>query len=223
MHAVVSKTFGSVEVVPDAENPLPRAGHVLVRQLHSSICAGDALMAFGRPWLLRPVFSLMLRPPILGRDVAGVVEAVGAGVTSVAVGDPVVGEAGQAWAERVLVREGALARVPDGVSLRDAAALAVSGITALQGLRDVGDIKTGSHVLIVGASGGVGHLAVQIAVALGATVTGVCSAAKAERVRELGAAHIIDYTSASYVDPRNRFDLVLDLVAWAFWPPAVSM
>ena len=212
MRAIISKTYGESEVASNASIPAPGPKQVRVRQVYSSIGAGDALVAAGRPRLFRPVFSLMLRPPILGRDVAGIVEAVGEGVTSVAVGDRVVGEAGQAWGELVVVGEGALARVPDSVSLRDATTLAVSGITALQGIRKAGEMKAGSRVLVVGASGGVGHLAVQIAATLGATVTGVCSGAKAERVRQAGAVHIIDYAGASYVDVPERFDVVFDLV-----------
>lgn len=211
MRGVVCVQFGAEPVVQRLEAPHPGEGQVLVRQAWSGIGAGDALMAAGRPWLFRPIFRAMMGPSrVLGRDVAGVVEAVGEGVGSVAVGDRVVGEAACAWAERVVVAESALALVPEGVSLRDAGTLPVSALTALQGLR-AGGIRSGARVLVVGASGGVGHFAVQIAAVLGARVTGVCSGSKAEIVRELGAERTIDHRSGSFTEEHGAFDLVLDL------------
>ncbi|MEZ4317216.1 MAG: NAD(P)-dependent alcohol dehydrogenase [Myxococcota bacterium] len=212
MRALVCEVFGARPVVREVDVPAVRPGFVLVRTQHSSVCAGDLLMVNGRPWLFRPVFTAMLgRPAVLGRDMAGVVEAVGDGVEGLSVGDSVIGEAGGAWAEQVLVPADACARVPAGVDLREAGTLPVSGLTALQGIRDAGRVQEGSRVLVVGASGGVGHFAVQIATALGARVTGVCSAAKAERVRELGAVDVIDHTRERFVDRRGAFDAVLDL------------
>lgn len=210
MRAVVLDSFGSPLVVQNMPTPTIGHGRIRVRQAYSTLSGGDALMAAGRPWLFRPVFRAMLRPAILGRDVAGVVTEVGPGVSGVQVGDRVVGEAGQAWAEEVVIATGAAALVPESVSLRQASTLAVSGVTALQGLRAAG-VRSGSRVLVVGASGGVGHLAVQIASAWGAAVTGVCSGAKAARVREAGAERVVDYRSERFVDLDLAYDAILDL------------
>jgi NADPH:quinone reductase-like Zn-dependent oxidoreductase len=210
VRAVLLDRFGHAPIPGEVPAPRPGRGQVLVRQAFSSINAGDGLMAAGRPYVFRPIYRAMLRPPVLGRDVAGVVEALGPGVSDIDVGDRVVGEAGQAWAERVVLPVGALARVPAGVGLREAAILPVAGVTALQGLR-AGGLRAGQRVLVVGASGGVGHLAVQLAAATGATVTGVCSATKAARVRELGATHIIDHRTERFTEARGAWDLVLDL------------
>lgn len=209
MRAIVSPSFGETPVIREVERPSLPPGHVRVRLACSSIGAGDGLMAAGRPWVFRPVFAAMLRPPILGRDVAGVVVEVGDSVEALSVGDRVVGEAAHAWAEEVIVREDVLAVVPGGVSLRDAATLPVSARTALQGLQE--RVGQGSRVLVVGASGNVGHFAVQIAAAMGAHVTGVCSAAKAERVRALGAERIIDYREELFTAEEGVWDVIFDL------------
>lgn len=211
MFAMCSRRFGvppTWESVPAA--PL-RQGEVRVRLVASSVGAGDALMAAGEPWLFRPIFALLMgRERVLGRDVAGIIDEIGPGVTGWKVGDRVIGEAGRAWASWVNVPVDALARVPDGVSLRTAALLPVAGITALQGLRR-GEVGPGRRVLIHGASGGVGHLAVGIASLLGAEVTAVCSAAKADAVRELGANEVLDYRTEHFTDRRAAWDVVFDL------------
>lgn len=210
MRAVVWEGFDVAPTVGSVPEPSVRPGQVLVRQAFSCVTAGDALVATGRPIAFRPVFRAMLRPPVLGRDVAGTVVAVGEGVQGVAEGDRVVGEAGQAWAEVVSVPDGAFAVVPDDVPLSLAATLPVSGITALQGLR-AGGLRAGARVLVVGASGGVGHFAVQLAAVAGASVTAVCSGGKAERVRALGAEEVIDYRQERFTGRGGCFDLVFDL------------
>jgi len=210
MQGIVCEQFNQAPAIRDLERPTPGRGQVLVRQAASSVGAGDRLMAAGQPWAFRPVFAAILRPPVLGRDVAGVVEALGEGVEGVAVGDTVIGEAGQAWAEWVLLDHGALAPVPAGVDLLGAAVLPVSGVTALQGLR-AGGVREGSRVLVVGASGAVGHLAVQIAAHLGAHTTGVCSAANEAFVRSLGADDVIAYDRERFTDHEGAWDCVFDL------------
>lgn len=211
MKAVVFEGFGRPPVAQNVAAPALRTRAVLVRQLFSSICAGDLLINEGRPRIMRPAFALMLRPPVLGREVAGRVEAVGEGVVGLRVGDLVAGEVPHAWAEQVVAEESALAKIPDGVDPQVAALLTVSGMTALQGLRDLAHVKRGDRVLVCGASGGVGHLAVQIARAAGAEVTAVCSLAKAEGVRALGAVEVIDYRREDFTARRGRWDVIFDL------------
>jgi len=214
MNAVVCRTFGAAPVLEAVSVPTPKPGTVRIRTLASAISAGDWLMAHGSPWVIRPVFAGMLRPgpPVLGLDVAGVIEAVGEGVEGWAVGDRVAGELSHAWAEQVVADPKRLARIPEGVSPLVAAALPVSGVAALQGIRDAAAVKPGDKVLVVGASGGVGHLAVQVACALGAAVTGVCSAGKADLVRECGAVEVIDYAVEDFTDRKGTWDAVFDLV-----------
>ena len=146
-----------------------------------------------------------------GLDVAGTVVAVGPAVTRFAAGDEVFGVARGSFAEYAAAPEGTLARKPAALSFEQAAAVAVSGLTALQGLRDAGRIKPGQKVLVIGASGGVGSYAVQLASSFGAEVTGVCSTAKADLVRSIGADHVIDYTRADFADGQRHYDLILDI------------
>ncbi len=205
MRALLFDRFGDPPRLGELPDPAPGPGEVRVRQAWSSISAGDRLMGAGRPWLLRPAFWAALRPPVLGRDVAGVVEAVGPGVLGFGPGDRVVGEAGAAWAERVCVPVARLARVPDGVPLRAVGALPVAGCAALQGLRPEG-LRDGACVLILGASSAVGAIALQLAAAAGAEAWGACRPSAADRVRGLGAAGVIA------PDPR----------AWGSGPPGVK-
>jgi NADPH:quinone reductase-like Zn-dependent oxidoreductase len=144
-------------------------------------------------------------------DVAGTVVAAGPGVTRFAVGDEVFGIARGSFAEYAVAREAKLARKPAALSFAQAAALAVSGLTALQGLRDAGRLRTGQKVLVIGASGGVGSYAVQLAKVFGAEVTGVCGTAKTDLVRAIGADHVIDYTRTDFADGHERYDLILDI------------
>ena len=151
--------------------------------------------------------------PKLGFDMAGIVEAVGPNVTLFKPGDEVFGGVGGAYAEYALGREkGAIVKKPENMTFEEAGAIPIAAITALQGLRDEGQIAPGKKVLINGASGGVGTYAVQIAKALGAEVTGVCSTRNVEMVRSLGADHVVDYTKQDFTETQERYDLILDNV-----------
>jgi NADPH:quinone reductase-like Zn-dependent oxidoreductase len=146
-----------------------------------------------------------------GLDVAGTVVATGPGVTRFAAGDEVFGIVRGSFAEYAVAREAKLARKPAALTFAQAAALAVSGLTALQGLRDAGHLRAGQKVLVIGASGGVGSYAVQLAKVFGAEVTGVCGTAKTDLVRAIGADHVIDYHQQDFADGRERYDLILDI------------
>src|SRR3954471_2692645 len=149
--------------------------------------------------------------PVPGRDVAGTVVEVGSAVTRFKRGDEVFGISRGSFAEYAAAREDKLAHKPANLTFEQAAVVAVSGLTALQSLVDVGRLEAGQHVLIVGASGGVGTYAVQIAKACGAEVTGVCSTAKADLVASIGADHVIDYTRHDFADGSERYDVILDI------------
>jgi NADPH:quinone reductase-like Zn-dependent oxidoreductase len=167
----------------------------------------------GLPYLIRVAGYGLRRPKTggLGTELAGVVEAVGAAVTELRPGEAVFGTCSASFAEYASARPDTLARMPANLSFQQAAAVPVSGITALQALRDRGGVRPGQRVLVIGASGGVGTFAVQIAKALGAHVTGVASTKKLDLVRSLGADHVIDYTHADITDDDRRYDLVLDI------------
>ncbi|MBC7173695.1 MAG: NAD(P)-dependent alcohol dehydrogenase, partial [Polyangiaceae bacterium] len=182
----------------------------------SSVNSADWYMTTGRPWAVRLATGLVRPKPFsLGLDVAGVVEAVGPGVTRFGPGDEVYGEIRGAYAEYVAVAESLLARKPSNLTFEQAATVPIAGITALQAMRDKGRVEPGAKVLVNGASGGVGTFAVMIAKAMGAEVTGVCSTRNLELVRSIGADHVVDYTRASFVETRARYDAVLDLVGSA--------
>ena len=149
--------------------------------------------------------------PVIGSDVAGVVEAVGKNVTRFQPGDEVFGIGKGSYAEYVCAREDKLAPKPANLTFEQAAVISISGLTALQGLRDHGRVEPGQKVLVIGASGGVGTYAVQLAKAFGAHVTGVCSTTKVEMVRSIGADHVIDYTREDFADGEQRYDLILDI------------
>jgi NADPH:quinone reductase-like Zn-dependent oxidoreductase len=167
----------------------------------------------GLPYLMRVMGYGLRRPKNLvpGLDVAGTVAAVGADVTRFEVGDEIFGIGQGSFADYASAREDKLAHKPANLTFDQAAAVPVSGLTALQALTDVGRVEPGQHVLIVGASGGVGTFAVPIAKALGAEVTGVCSTAKVELVRSIGADHVIDYTQDDFANGAQRYDLILDI------------
>jgi len=186
---------------------------VLVRVHAAGMDRGTWHMMAGLPYLLRVVGFGLRRPKnrVPGFDVAGTVAAVGAAVTRFAIGDEVFGIAKGSFAEYTAAPEGKLARKPSDLSFTQAAVVPVSGLTALQALRDAGQVKSGQHVLIIGASGGVGSYAVQLAKALGAEVTGVCSTPKLDLVRSLGADHVIDYTQQDFAAGTTRYDLILDI------------
>ena len=185
---------------------------MLVRVHAAGVDRGVWHLMTGLPYPVR-LAGYGLRVPrnrVRGLDVAGRVEAVGSAVTSVQPGSEVFGICDGAFAEYARARPDKLAPKPERLSFEEAAAVPVSALTALQGLRDHGRVEPGQHVLIIGASGGVGTFAVQIAKALGARVTGVCSSAKLELVRALGADHVIDYTTEDFAASERRYDVILD-------------
>lgn len=215
MKAIVRDTYGPPDVLRLGDVPAPTAGDdgVLVRVHAASANAGDWHLLRGTPLAFRLVAGL-LRPKykIIGNDIAGTVEAVGRNVTRFKPGDEVFGEVSRcgfgAYAEYVVAREGALALKPANLSFAEAAAIPTAGCTALQGLRK-GNIQPGKKVLIHGAAGGVGTFAVQIAKALGAEVTGLCSTRNAEMIRSIGADHVLDYTRVDFATAGQKFDLIL--------------
>ncbi len=216
MRAIVQHRYGGPEelALAEVETPAPAAGEVLIRVAAVAISMGDVLLMRGEPRAVRLAFGLR-RPkrPIIGRDVAGEVVAVGDAVTRFAIGDAVFAESDQGgFAEFVAVPERFVAVRPTSVDAVHAAAVVVSGTTALQGLRLAG-VGPGQHLLVNGASGGVGGIAVQLAKGRGAEVTGVCRGAKAEHVRGIGADHVIDYTAEDFTANAGRYDVVFDLVA----------
>jgi NADPH:quinone reductase-like Zn-dependent oxidoreductase len=195
--------------------PMPVAGddEVLIRVRAAGVGPEVWHLMTGLPYLVR-VMGFGLRKPktrVVGWDVAGSVEAVGKDVTQFQPGDEVFGTCRGAFAEYACGRAETLAPKPANLSFEQAAGVPVSGSTALRGLRDAGGVQPGQTVLIIGASGGVGTFAVQLAKAYGAEVTGVCSTAKTELVRSIGADYVIDYTREDFADGRNRYDVILDI------------
>ena len=216
MRAAVARTYGTADVVTIEDIPTPTAGtgQVVLRVEASSLNALDWHYLTGTPYFLRLIAGVR-RPKRLihGADVAGTVVTVGADVTSLRPGDIVFGECfGGGCAPYVAIKVSAVVPIPDGVSFAAAAATPVAGLTALQGLRTHGDVEPGDRVLINGAAGGVGTFAVQIAKALGAEVTAVCSTRNVDMVRRLGADHVVDYTADDFVAGGARFDVMLDNV-----------
>jgi len=216
MTAVTARDYGGPEVLATEELPVPtpQAGELLVEVRASSLNALDWHFLTGTPYLMRLMFGLR-RPKriVRGADVAGVVVAIGADVARFAVGDVVFGEGpGGGCGQYLTVKETSVVAIPDGVSFEAAGATPVAGLTALQGLRMRGEVQPGERVLINGAAGGVGTMAVQVAKALGTHVTAVCSTRNVEMVRSLGADEVIDYTSDDFVDGGARFDVMLDNV-----------
>jgi NADPH:quinone reductase-like Zn-dependent oxidoreductase len=214
MRAVVHHAYGSADVLHVAQVPRPEPGakEVLVRVRGAGVDRAAGHLRTGRPYRGRLALGLPTpRRPVLGIEVAGVVAATGASVTRFAVGDEVYGSARGSFADYTVAAESRLAAKPASLSFEQAAALPVSAGTALQALTDVGRVQEGQRVLVIGASGGVGGFAVQIAKALGAEVTGVASSAKLDLVRALGADHVLDYRCDDFADGRTRYDLVLDI------------
>jgi len=215
MKAIVQHEYGAPQdVLRLAEVQMPVAGaeDVLVSVRASSANPWDWHFIRGEPFLLRPGLGSVRRPkfPVPGGDLAGTVARAGSGVTAFKPGDEVYGFGHGAFAEYVAVRRGSLAPKPGNLSFEQAAAVPLAAVTALQGLR-AGGIQPGQHVLIIGASGGVGTFAVQIARHLGAQVTGVCSTRHADLVRRLGAEAVIDYTTQDVTTGAARYDLALQL------------
>jgi NADPH:quinone reductase-like Zn-dependent oxidoreductase len=216
MRAAVRDRFGApgaVVELRELEKPAPADDEVLVRVRAASVNIADWYSVTGRPQIARPTMGLF-RPKSnrLGVDYAGIVEAVGAGVTQFRAGDEVFGGRDGAFADYVCVREErAIVPKPANVSFEEAAAVPVAALTALQGLRDKGGLEPGHKVLINGASGGVGTFAVPIAKALGAEVTAVCGAQNVEQARSLGADHVVDYTREDFTRSERRYDVLLDI------------
>ncbi len=214
MKAIVQDTYGSPEVLElrDIEKPETADDEVLVRVRAAGVDRGVWHLMTGLPYLTRLAFGLRApKNPVPGMDLAGVVEAVGKSVSRVEPGDEVSGVGKGTFAEYALAREDKLAPKPANLTFEQAAVVAISGLTALQGLRDHGRIEPGQEVLIVGASGGVGTFAVQIAKSFGAEVAGVCSTAKVETVRSIGADGVIDYTRDDFAKGEQRYDVILDI------------
>ena len=216
MKAIVRERYGSPDVLElkDLDKPVIDDDSVLVRVRAASINAYDWHMMRGSPYLAR--MSEGLRKPkniAMGVDLAGQVEAVGKNVTEYRPGDEVFGARTGALAEYVRGGPKSFAPMPAGLTFEQAAAVNMAGTTALQGLRDKGQIKPGQRVLINGATGGVGTFAVQIAKAFGAHVTAVCSTTKVDMVRSLGADEVIDYTRQDFTRGGQRYDLIFDVAA----------
>jgi NADPH:quinone reductase-like Zn-dependent oxidoreductase len=213
MRAIVQDKYGSADVLRlgQVARPEIRANEVLIRVQAAGLDRGTWHLMTGKPYLMRLAFGFRgPRNPISGRDAAGTVEAVGSGVTKFAVGDEVYGVAPGSFAEYAVARETKLARKPANLSFEQAAVVPISALTAMDALT-AGRIKAGQHVLIIGASGGVGSYAVQLAKAFGAEVTGVASTAKLDLVQALGADHVIDYTREDFAATGNRYDLIIDI------------
>jgi NADPH:quinone reductase-like Zn-dependent oxidoreductase len=221
MQALMYTTYGSPDVLrlQERAEPTPADDQVLIRVHAASVNAGDRHLLRGEPLMVRLMAGLR-RPkhPILGSDVAGRVVAAGRNVTQFQPGDAVFGDLSDSgfggFAEYVAAPAAALVAIPQGVAFAQAAATPSAALTALQGLRDVGGLQAGWKVLINGAAGGVGSFAVQIAKALGAEVTGVCSTGKVELVRSLGADHVIDYRKEDVTRNGAHYDLILDAAAY---------
>lgn len=216
MKAIVHREYGSADVLKLEVVATPEIGDddVLVHVDAASVCKGDVHILTGKPYLLRLMFGLR-RPKHgkFGQDVAGRIEAVGKNVTTLKPGDQVFGQVSLgAFAEYVCAPETKFALKPANLTFEQAAAVPDSGLTALQALRDIGQLQPGQKVLINGASGGVGTFAVQIAKALGAEVTAVCSTRHVGKVRSIGADEVIDYTETDFASRGQRYDVMLDLV-----------
>jgi NADPH:quinone reductase-like Zn-dependent oxidoreductase len=214
MKAIVQDKYGSVDVLRlrDVEIPQPGDDELLIRVHAAGLDPGVWHLMTGLPYLVRLMGFGLRRPKIRirGMDVAGTVEAAGKNVTQFKQGDSVYGTCDGSFAEYARARAERLAPKPANLSFEQAAAVPISGITALNGLRDVGGLQPEQKVLIIGAAGGVGTYAVQLAKAFGAAVTGVCSTSKAELVRDIGAEEVIDYTREDFTKGTRQFDLILD-------------
>lgn len=215
MAAAVRHRYGTADMVAVEQVPTPEVGpaEVLIEVVAAGLDRGVCHLMTGTPYLLRLAGFGLLRPkqPVLGMDVAGHVVAVGASVTRFAPGDEVMGIATGSFAEYAVADEAKLAIRPTTLSFEEAAASTISGITALQALTTVGGVEAGQRVLVIGASGGVGSFAVQIAKSLDATVTAVASSSKLDFVASLGADVVVDYTTTELADLDERFELIIDI------------
>ena len=214
MRAIVQDEYGmSPEVLSlkEIDKPMPAPGEVLVRVKAASLFVGDWHVMTGLPYAVRPKLG-MRRPNarVAGQEMAGVVETTGEGATAFDVGDEVFGTCEGAFAEFVSVTEGLLAPKPANVTFEQAATVAITGTTALQALRNKGNVQPGQTALIIGAAGGVGSFAVQIATALGARVTGVGSTTQLDLIRSMGAEDVIDYTREDFTKSGRQWDLIVE-------------
>jgi NADPH:quinone reductase-like Zn-dependent oxidoreductase len=213
MKAIVQDRYGSADVLEfrDIEEPVVGENDVLVR-VRAAGCGPDVWhLMTGMPYMAR--LAIGFRRPkvgVRGWDVAGTVEAVGAKVTDLRPGDGVMGTAEGSFAELVIARPDKLVPKPANLTFEQAAAVPISGTTALRAVRDEGKVQPGQRVLVIGAAGGVGSFAVQIAKGLDAEVTGVCSTTKVDLVRSIGADEVIDYTHEGFTDGSRRWDLIVD-------------
>jgi NADPH:quinone reductase-like Zn-dependent oxidoreductase len=214
MKAIVNHTYGPPEALElgHVRTPLPDDDQVLVRVEAAGVNRGDWHATTGLPYIVRAAEFGVRRPTVAvrGTDVAGTVEAVGRDVRRFRPGDAVFGWADGTFAEYAVARADQLAATPSRLSAIQAAAVPTTAVTALQAVRDTAGVQAGDRVLVVGASGGVGSFAVQIARAFGAEVTGVTSTRNLELVRSLGATHVVDYTTRDVVDAAERYDVVID-------------
>jgi NADPH:quinone reductase-like Zn-dependent oxidoreductase len=215
MKAIVQRAYGPASTLELAEAPVPAIApdEVLIEVCAAGVDRGVWHLMMGMPYLIRVMGFGFTKPKttIPGFDVSGRVVEIGSDVTRFEIGDEVFGIASGAFAEYAAAKESKLARKPAGLGFDEAAVAAVSGITALQALTDVADVKSGQSVLVIGASGGVGTYAVQLAKALGGEVTGVASGSKLDLVRTLGADHVIDYTTVDYLDGSDTYDVIVDI------------
>ncbi|MGZ5213664.1 MAG: NAD(P)-dependent alcohol dehydrogenase [Actinomycetota bacterium] len=217
MKAIVQERFGPPDVLRLVDIDPPEVGpeDVLVRVRAASINPADWHILRGDPYVARLMGIGLTKPkiPVAGTDAAGVVEAVGANVRGLRPGDEVLGFFRGTFAEYACAAQDKVVPKPASLTFEQAAALPIAATTALRGIRDVGAVKPGQRVLVNGAGGGVGSFAVQIAAALGAEVTGVCSTGNVELVRSIGAAHVIDYTMEDFTAGSTRYDVILDNVS----------
>ena len=217
MKAITQERFGTPDTlrIVDIDAPEVRPDDVLVRIHAATLNPADWHILRGDPYVARLMGIGLTKPkiPVVGSDAAGEVEAVGADVRGLQPGDEVFGFVRGAFAEYACAAQDQVVPKPASLTFEQAAALPIAATTALRGIRDVGAVKSGQRVLVNGASGGVGSFAVQVAVAIGAEVTGVCSSGNVELVRSLGAAHVIDYTAEDFTDGDITYDVILDNVS----------
>ncbi|MEM6452310.1 MAG: NAD(P)-dependent alcohol dehydrogenase [Cyanobacteria bacterium P01_D01_bin.105] len=222
MKAIVQSEYGSADSLrlEELEKPAVADNEVLVRVHGAGVHAGDWHLMRGDPFLIRLMFGGILKPKIttIGTDIAGQVEAVGKNVKQFLPDDEVFGDLSEcgfgAFSEYTAVPENALVHKPTNLSFEEAATVPVSGLAALQALRDYGEVRSGQRVLINGASGGVGSFAVQLAKGFGAEVTAVCSTGKMDMVKSLGADYVVDYTQRDPTQPTQPYDLIVDAAAY---------
>jgi NADPH:quinone reductase-like Zn-dependent oxidoreductase len=213
---MVQDTYGTAEVMQlsEIDKPAIADNEVLIRIRAAGVNPADWAVMSGLPYIARPIYGL--RKPkvsVRGTDVAGTVEAIGAAVTRFQVGDAVYGSSSGSYAEFAAAGEDKLAPKPANLTFEQAAAVPMAGLVALQAVRDHGKVTAGQHVLVNGASGGIGTFAVQIAKALGAEVTAVVSTRNVELVRSIGADHVIDYTTEDFTQNGRQYDFILDNVS----------